>query len=367
MAKTFQNIRNYVLALSVALMGALSLTSCDTVIYDDEGDCDIHYRLRFRFDYNLLFADAFPTQVRSVAVYAFNPDGTYAWQRSESGAALAADGYTLDLDGVDPGKYTLVGWCGMDNAHLGDRPESFRLPELVVGKTTMQELICQMEHELRQDGTIHSSQDLWALFHGMTHDVEIIDPNSLEADGQTIVYEMPLIKDTNRVRVILQQLSGADIDANAFTYTIETDNSRMAHDNALIDHKPVTYHEWNRESGVGGLIIDGSGELKPVSPNARGAVQAKVAIADLTVARLIEDRETWLTVYKPDHSVAARIPLVDYALLTKGNYDTPMTNQEFLDREDTYTLTFFLDDNYTWGGVSLYINSWRVVPSGNQM
>lgn len=75
----------------------------------------------------------------------------------------------------------------------------------------------------------------------------------------------------------------------------------------------------------------------------------------------MENEPMTLTVYSPDGGISARIPLVDYALLTKGNYDTPMENQEFLDREDTYTLTFFLDKNHKWAGTFIYINSWRVV------
>ena len=40
--------------------------------------------------------------------------------------------------------------------------------------------------------------------------MKIYDPDGPEADGRTIVYNMPLVKNTNRVRVILQQLSGDD-------------------------------------------------------------------------------------------------------------------------------------------------------------
>lgn len=367
MAKTlYTYLKQSAARMAAAMMAVAMLAGCDNAIYDDEGDCDIHYRLRFRFDHNLLFSDAFSSQVHSVAVYAFNPDGTFAWQREESGWDLATQGYTMSLDGVAPGEYTLIGWCGMDNSFIESRAESFTLPELIPGETTMQVLKCMMEREIREDLSHHSSVDLWPLFHGTTEDVEIIDPDSYEADGQTVVYEMPLKKNTNRVRVILQQLSGVDIDADKFTYTIETDNGTMGHDNEVLDHTTITYHEWNKEEGVGGIIVDGSGEPAPAGAGARGVTQAKAAIADLTVARLIKGRATTLTVYNPDGKVAASIPLVDYALMTKGNYDTPipaqqMTDQEFLDREDTYTLTFFLDPDLMWSGVSVWINSWRVI------
>ena len=55
------------------------------------------------------------------------------------------------------------------------------------------------------------------------------------------------------------------------------------------------------------------------------------------------------------------IPLIDYALLVKGYYNRDMTDQEYLDRQDEYTMTFFLDDNDQWASSSIIINSWKVV------
>ena len=358
----YRYLKNVALTLLMTGTALAVTTGCDSVIYDDEGDCELHYRLKFRFDYNLLFADAFPSQVSSVAVYAFNPDGTFAWQREESGSQLAAEGYAMNLDDIAPGDYTLIGWCGMSNSHLGSQPESFTLPELIPGKSTIEELKCRMEREIHDDGTHHSSTNLWPLFHGTTTDVKIYDPDGPEADGRTIVYNMPLVKNTNRVRVILQQLSGDDINAENFTYEIETANGLMAHHNGLLDDPKITYHPWKQGYGTGAIFLDPDNVTDIGKP-----ANVKVAVADLTVARLITDEETILTVYRPDinspggRKIVARLPLVDYALLTKGNYDRPMTDQEFLDREDTYTLTFFLDRNQEWINTTIYINSWRVL------
>ena len=55
--KKRHNIAARLLALIVA---AITLSSCDKMIYQYEGDCDPHYKARFVFDYNMLYADAFP-------------------------------------------------------------------------------------------------------------------------------------------------------------------------------------------------------------------------------------------------------------------------------------------------------------------
>ena len=57
-----------------------------------------------------------------------------------------------------------------------------------------------------------------------------------------------------------------------------------------------------------------------------------------------------------------RLPLIDYALMYKRLRYEDMPNQEFLDREDEYNMTFFLDENYRWMSSYIYINSWRIVP-----
>jgi hypothetical protein len=53
--------------------------------------------------------------------------------------------------------------------------------------------------------------------------------------------------------------------------------------------------------------------------------------------------------------------LVDYALLVKGNYNKAMSNQEYLDRQDEYSMTFFLDESGDWISSSIIVNSWRIV------
>ena len=82
-----------------------------------------------------------------------------------------------------------------------------------------------------------------------------------------------------------------------------------------------------------------------------------------------DDNPTTLTISRkePDddgtrHTVLS-IPLADYALLVKGHYNRQLSDQEYLDRQDEYNLTFFLDEDNNWASSSIIINSWRVVLS----
>ncbi|WP_304643808.1 FimB/Mfa2 family fimbrial subunit, partial [uncultured Muribaculum sp.] len=80
--------------------------------------------------------------------------------------------------------------------------------------------------------------------------------------------------------------------------------------------------------------------------------------------RLIDTRTQRLVVRRnSDGEDIININLIQYLLMVKGEYNRQMSNQEYLDRNDNYSLMFFVDDNRNWyiaGGV--YINGWRIVP-----
>lgn len=388
-------ITAYISRIAVAAVAMLaSLSSCNSVIYDDEGDCDVIYRLRFRYDMNMKFADAFNHEVKSVHLYAFDSDDKLVWQTVESGDRLAREDYDIILQ-LAPGEYKLMAWCGLDNG------ESFHVPEIDLGDTREQ-LHCRMNRSTHpEDGTV-STEDLHPLFHG-TLDVEL--PENL--DGGEYVYTMPLTKDTNVFRIVLQHLSGEDIEADDFTFKIEDNNGWLHHDNSLRDDENIIYHAWSVYSGSAGVDVPLSVVRCPLSEEsengttqnaqrktengttqngkrttdngasgatqncASGATRAitdvKVAVAELTVNRLVQ--RDWSVNAKPvlvirkaeDGELVARIPIIDYALLVKGNYNRAMSDQEYLDRQDEYNMTFFLDENNRWLATTIIINSWRVV------
>lgn len=44
--------------LLASIVFCCALSSCDSIIYDDEGDCSVTYRVAFRYDRNMKWADA---------------------------------------------------------------------------------------------------------------------------------------------------------------------------------------------------------------------------------------------------------------------------------------------------------------------
>ena len=345
------------ISLPLAVAGVLiGLPSCNSVIYDDEGDCEVTYRMRFRYDMNLKWADAFANEVKSVHLLAYDTDGRLVWETTDKGSHLADDGYSIKLD-LPAGKYKFVAWCGTDNdADLDpERDESFSVTHGGSG-SHHDELTCSLNRKADDEHPAVSDARLFSLFHGM---LEATLPAN--EDGEDYEYTMPLTKNTNHVRIILQHLSGEDVNADDFTFHIDDANGLLGHDNSILDDDEIRYRPWDVTSGMAGVG-------KPEVTGSRGVVQVKGAIADLTVNRLgaSHQHSMMLTVRnKSGETVINQIPLIQYALLSKDYYEQAyghrMTNQEFLDREDEYTLTFFLDQNNKWISSQILIHSWVVV------
>lgn len=333
---------------------ALLLASCNNPVFDDEGDCAVHYYLRFVYDMNLKWADAFPSEVNSVNLYAFNQDGIFVKEFLGRGNALSKSDYTMELD-LDPGHYTLVAWCGLSND--GKDMQSFTVPSPKPGVTTLEELTCSLNTKSDSQYTVYSDERLYFMYHGH---MEIDLPDS--QDGNSYDYTMYLTKDTNHIRIILQQLSGESMDPERFGFRIEDSNGELAWNNDLLGDTKVEYLQWDRmgaSAGVSKKDPDGEYEITYVDG----------VMADLSVSRMMADhgKDFLLTVtdLEKDENIITRVPVIQYALLSKDYYQMAynhsMTDQEFLDREDEYVLTFFVDENMKWISSSIYIHSWRVV------
>ena len=73
------DIRSYIRKTIGKLLAVIAWTpilyACDGLIYDGEGDCSVNYRVKFCYDYNMKFADAFAHEVNVVTLYLLDADG----------------------------------------------------------------------------------------------------------------------------------------------------------------------------------------------------------------------------------------------------------------------------------------------------
>ncbi|MDE5713608.1 MAG: FimB/Mfa2 family fimbrial subunit [Muribaculaceae bacterium] len=331
---------------AAACILALSLSSCESVFDDGLPECRTQHRLTFIYDYNMKFADAFNSEVNSVNVWAFDRHGTPVWKSQASGEALRNKDFYIDIP-LEPGNYDFVAWCGLDNnpgfSLLSDSPASPSALGI--------ELLLQGATKAGNQPTLFSDTKLSGLYHALAENVEITyNPDA----NETRTVQLSLVKDTKYVKVLLQNLDGKEMGKDDFSIFITADNSQLAFDNDVISGTPVfRYDPWMISSG------------QASTPGADGGTTTSVSsvLAEMSTSRLMEDAESFLTVIRnSDGKEIIRIPFIQYLLLVKGNY-RPMGNQEYLDRQDEYSMTFFIDKGMNWySNIGIYINSWHVVP-----
>lgn len=340
--KSLVNTKRMKLWTLLLAVAGLTMVSCDSILGEEDVDCSVGYRVKFKYDYNLKYADAFSHEVKSVTLYAFDENGKFAYQSTEQGDILGEDGYSMPVE-VEAGDYDLVTWAGLEGE------ESFSVPVLIPGVSTIEDLNCSMNrlHGVNRaaDGSAYVNEDLKPLFHGQ------VKRQSFGRAATTQVVTVPLVKNTNNVRVVLQHLSGEAVDVKKFTFTIEDENGLMKYDNSLIEDEKLTYYAWRTDQGTAEMNPDGS----------RAVTSVGVAIAELTVGRLMMSNKPILGIYNDEGEKVLSIPLIDYALLVKGNYNRKMDDQEYLDRQDEYNMTFFLDENNRWLSSTIIINGWKIV------
>lgn len=328
--------------LILAMTLGSAVVSCDSILDEEDVDCSVEYRVKFKYDYNMKYADAFANEVSSVTLYAFDDNGKLAFQKTEEGDLLKSKDYYMTLD-VDPGDYRLITWAGRL-----DEEASFSVPLLTEGVSTYEELKCRMDRAYSRaaDGSAYIDTELTALWHG-----EVPKQNFASRAALIQTAEVSLVKNTNKIRVILQQMEGTDINVENFEFTITDDNGYMNYDNMLLDDELLTYYPYYHADGSTAYgddieVEEGDG--------------ISVAIAQLTVGRLVADQNPVLRITNRETGEEVlKVRLIPLLSLTEAE-GHDMSLQEYLDRQDEYSLVFFLDEGMHWINTQIVINDWIV-------
>lgn len=297
---------------TIGAMMLAGMTACDYFADDSLQPCE--YRVHFVYDYNMKFADAFQREVDQATLFICDNKGNYIMRRDIEGAELKANNIKLDLE---PGTYYAVTWAGLDE-------QSYDGPAPVAGTTTLQELRLRTlrEADATQPG------ELTPLWHSLD---TLVVTRSKHEDKQ-----VSLAKNTNKLRFVLQDTDGNCMDVRDFTFEIKADNGYMDHDNSLMDDPVITYLPYMTKNVN---IAEGDSIMgKP-------AMQT-VAVAEMNTMRLMAGENYRLIVrHKNWEKDVLNINLNNYLLLTQmEGHD--ISAQEYLDRQDEYSIVFFLTPTY---------------------
>ena len=304
------------------LLLLLVLFSCTSI---DETLPECRLYVRFRYDYNMEFSDAFASQVNRVDVFVFDKDGTFVIKKSEQGETLGGS-YRMPLP-LPAGEYRIAAWAGMS--------DDFEMPEPVAGKTTLEELTVRMK---REESLVHNKA-LNPLWYG---GVQAVSFTGRQEQTETV----SLIKDTNKFRFILQKSGpGEELDINDCLFESRADNGYYDWNNDLLDDDMISYRPYYLEK-----------------------VEDVGIVVEMNTMRLLEHKKVYLTLTrKSDGKELMRIDLIPYLLLTKmEGHNIPA--QEYLDRQSEYAIVFFYNPELlNFLSTKIVINGWTIWLKGEDL
>ncbi len=306
----------------------LLLSSCGTV-FEDGDLCPPEpvgpsYQVRFDDSRNMNFADAFASEVKSVTLYVLDSQTKDLVKvfSEDNQKNLQSGNYTMKLD-LDPGTYDLVAWCGL--AETEANKPSFSL-------TGEAKKIDDLNVKLNEKTL---NQHLTELHNG------VLMRQSLTANDTTLV--VPLTRNINNVRVVLQRIDGTNLNADDFSFSITADNGLMKYDNSLLPGTELVYTEYDKRndaSTIGGVAV----------------------VGEVSTARMVKGENMRLRAMYKDRTLL-NIPLITYALMVKSHNENvqKMSDQEFLDRQNDWSFIFFLNEQNQWEHSNVVVNDWHLV------
>lgn len=347
------------------LAGAMA--SCDSVLNYDEGDCSIEYSVKFKYDYNIEEVDAFSKLVRTVTLYAFDENGNLVYRKTDEGEQLGDADYTMKVD-IDASKYHLIAWAGLND-------ESFAVPLLTPKQSKKEDLtvltlrknsnLTSQTAAESEEGKYIVDNELHALWHG-----EVKNAVATRS-GRESVTTVSLVKNTNNIRIVVAQVNQSDqpipptrvINKNSLKCAIYDDNGHMNYDNTLLPDNVLTYQPFVTDMNtVTSRAFQTNGQ--PTEEGDSGAQQQfNAVVSEISVARLLTSQTPRLSI---KNSVTGEMlfsnkNLIEFLeLLRLEQYKNKYGLQEYLDREDNFSMIFFVNEKMALINSVIEINGWII-------
>lgn len=328
----FNKIYRSIVAVASVAAAAIGLNSC-SLINDDLDPCPEGAALRFVYDYNMEFANAFPAQVDCLTLLVYDQDGNYVRTITETSNVLADENWRMTID-LPAGKtYHFVAYGGLEC-----EKSSFHFVDTPAANSKLAGLEVEMDANCID---ANPGVDLHPLFFG---DLDLTIPAGALSYTEGTVY---MLRDTNSIRILLQNVDGSPVKADDFNYVISANNTLMAYNNDVVPTaEGITYHPW------------AVGERTPGTNDTSEDIT--LAYAEFSVARLISGERVQLDITNAQNGEnVLSIPLVKYLLLFKSDRYTKMGNQEYLDRENHWDIILFLNGG-RWIDTHIRVNDWDV-------
>ena len=303
----------------------MAMTSC-TWVKDDVDDCPYGFWLRLHYTYNILDVEAVQKYVKDADVYVYDADGNYVKRIHATQSELTANDYRVRVEGLSEGDYQFVVWSGMGNSQYA-----------VAGDT---QTMGDFRLSLSGAGTRYAGE-LPDLYYGYQ--------TAVHYDDSYAVYDVELMKNTNQLSCLIVSVSDQqELDADDYTMKVVAANATMDVRNQLVSGPETAYEPFEQ----GSVTFDDPdyGQLHGIKFN----IMTLRLMSNSDSRLILEKKSTGQTLFN--------ISFPEYVGMIGSLYTAigrPLTVQEYLDRQDFYTIVFFLSGDLDQL-IQLQVNSWRL-------
>lgn len=352
----------------VVCISAIALSSLSSCMKDDLTNCPApKVSLKFDYTYNVENADAFSQEVKNLNVYVFDKNGKYFDTYTQS-ADKFETGHSMEITDLQEGKYTFV-CLARDKKPTGSRADGddemeFSFTQLTPGVSTINDL---QEEMGKKDGEASvNNKKFTALYTAQT---------SLDFKGKKDTSgELSLMKCTKTYRIVMLPFDNNqpgfvaenfDVRIKGSAAILDYKGDKLVDDNGELQNKPITYIPYNEE------LVDN----KDGTTEVEGEEIKKALVYDLSSSRMFE-RKTDANASNPDSKEYddKRIVITDkrsgkvifnhslpwFLALCGERIEKGWPEQEYLDRQDHYTLVFYVPspDTDFYMDTKIKVNGW---------
>jgi Protein of unknown function (DUF1812). len=312
------------------LLAIFILSSC---IKENEDNCGV--TVRFAYTYNIMSANALKSQVDEVSLYVFDEDSILVRQHTNVSTSLIND--FIRLTDLRSGNYHFVA-CAQSK-HITSDQSYFSIPDLKTGVSRVDDLTYMMKRE----ASGFQRHELNNFLVGVA-DVAV--------NGSSLSVTIDLKKVNNKIRVvILPNVPGSALDVADYEFSVVdmVGNGHINYDYSLLPDKQITYLPYY------------AANLTPKDPEALLPDEIdRVAVVEINTSRLIAENVSRLRIVDKKEGweiVSMNLPWV--FSLTGMENNNKWSLQEYLDRQDMYSIMLYFDDR-TWTNGYLSINGWVI-------
>ena len=301
------------------------MVSC-TWVKDDIDDCPYGFWLKLHYTYNILDVDAAPRYLMDAYVYVYDADGIFIKRIYVNRDELTANDYRVRIEGLPEGNYQFVVWSGMGNSQYAVSGDTQTIKDF----------------RLTLIGAVDSySRTLPALYHGYLQAVHY--------DDSYAQYDVELMKNTNQLACLVVTVSDEiKMTHDDYILKVIANNGTLDAYNNLVASANITYEPFDKDSVI---FHDADyGQLHGIKFN----IMTLRLMNNDGCRIILQNKKTNQTIF--NISFAEYIGMIG-ALYTNIGRQIPV--QEYLDRQDFYTIVFYLSGDLD-RLIQLQVNSWRL-------